>query len=311
MPRKPSHLSPYSALAPGEVDHRSKMAGLPQEKMELDLGLLAGAWTCVPGCLTLLKHKSMAHSFPQQVCNTAHKTRDRWRKAGKQWGTAEPVQKKDPPSPISCLQLFPDSFYCFFFFLFQYQVWVWCFPLPPSMLTPEPNTGSVPSSCDTGLSQGGWAKLGITLLLSLIHLSAYPSSHPEPTLFSPARTNVHAGKAPQQRGQRVASSVPNPLLYILAFPFPPQKNLPHFAWGQLARELPEVPPTMTPGSVCPRAPLRKVGLQCLLNGSVTDGLSVFSYAWKNYCKNGKKLRNQEKQTNKADVPRVHRQNLKL
>lgn len=80
MPWKPSHLSLHSALARGEADHRSKMAGLPQEKMELNLGLLAGTWTCVPGCLTLLKHKSMACSFPQQVCNTARKYEEKQEK---------------------------------------------------------------------------------------------------------------------------------------------------------------------------------------------------------------------------------------
>lgn len=180
------------------------------------------------------------------------------------------------------------------------------------MLTPEPTTGSVPSSCDTGLSQGGRAELGITLLHSLVHLSAYPSPRPEPTLLSPAHTNVHAGKALWQRGQRVASSVPNPLLYTLAFPFPPQKSLLHFARGELARELPVVPPPMAPGSVSVLVPTcaRAESGWCQLNGSVVAGLGFFSHVWKNYFKNGRKVKEMGK-TNKADVPRVHRQTPKL
>lgn len=227
---------------------------------------------------------------------TLHKTRDRRRKAGKQWDTTEPVQTKDLPRPAHCLQLCPDFFYCFLF-LSQYQAWVWCFPPPPTMLTPEPTTGSVPSSCDTGLSQGGWAELGITLLPSLVHLSAYPSPRPEPTLLFPAHTNVHAGKAPWQRGQRVASSVPNPLLYTLAFSFPPQKSLLHFAWGELARELLLVPPPIAPGSVPVLAPTctKSDSGRCQLNGSAAA--RFFSYVWKNYFKNGKKVKEAGK-TNK-------------
>lgn len=148
-------------------------------------------------------------------------------------------------------------------------------PLPPTVLTPEPTTGKGPSSCDTGLFQGGWAELGTTLLPSPVHLSAYPSPCPEPTLPSLAHTNVHAGKAPWQRGQKVASSVPNPLLDTLVFPFPPQKIPPPLClgWVDHPSTLGVISPPMAPGSVSVLVPTcaRVNSGWYQLSGSVADG----------------------------------------
>lgn len=51
MPWKPSDISPRSSLVTGEV-YPSTMTGLPKEKVDLNLGLLAGIRTCpqVPDC---------------------------------------------------------------------------------------------------------------------------------------------------------------------------------------------------------------------------------------------------------------------
>lgn len=110
--------------------------------------------------------------------------------------------------------------------------------------------------------------------------------------------------------------MPNLSLDTLAFPFAPQKSLLHFAWGELAREGPVVPPPMAP------LPSLSLSLCPLVQEWTVDGASqmgrslmevFFLYVWKNYFKNGSnKVKEAGKnQTNKADVPRVQQQNPKL
>lgn len=149
---------------------------------------------------------------------------------GHNWASSD----QGPALPSLMSPAMPRFLYCFLFPAPVSGLGL-VLPLPPTMLTPESTTGKGPSSCDTGLFQGGWEELGTTLLPSLVHLSAYPSPCPEPTLPFLAHTNVHAGKAPWQRGQKVASSVPNPSLDTLALPFPPQKYL-LFARGELTTQ---------------------------------------------------------------------------
>lgn len=248
MPWKPSHLSLHSALAPGEADHRSKMAGLPQEKMELNLGLLAGTWTCVPGCLTLLKHKSMARSFPQQVCNTARKYEEKQEK-----NVSQPSQfrrrihlalylvssySQTPfiaffSVPVSSLSLvLPPASHHVHTRAHHWQCpkQLWHRTLSGRLSRAEHNPSTLPHP-----------SVRISLLPSWAH-TALPSTHKCPRWQNPSTAGAKGGQL-----------CAKPIVVYPGLPFPSSKK--PFAWDQLARELPEVPPTMTPGSVCPCVPL--------------------------------------------------------
>lgn len=74
----------------------------------------------------------------------------------------------------------------------------------------------------------------------------------------------------------MASSVSKPLLNTLASPFPPQKTLLYFAWGELARKSLVMPLPIAPGSVSVLAPLcaRMDNGWWQPNGSVTADLQM-------------------------------------
>lgn len=102
MPWKPSHISPQVCDT-----------GAALREVQMSLALLAGTWTVFPQVSDCAQTQMNGQNV--QPCSAAPKTRDRWSKVGKQMGTAEPVQPKDTPNPVFCLQLFSGFFYSFLF----------------------------------------------------------------------------------------------------------------------------------------------------------------------------------------------------
>lgn len=89
----------------------------------------------------------------------------------------------------------------------------------------------------------------------------------------------------------MGSSVPNLLLYTLAFPFPPQKILLHSSQGEHSTwyPFPGHQDVFVLASTC----IEVDSGWCQLDESVTTVFCfVFPHVWKNYFKNGKKFRKQ-------------------
>lgn len=232
---------------------------------------------------------------------------------------AKPVQTKDMPIPIPCLQLCPVFFSIFFFFYFllllQHQAWVWHSPPPPTHYAhPRAHAGSVPSSCDTELSHWGWAEPGITLLLSLVHLSACSSPHPEPTLCLPYTHKCPCWQSPLAEGAKGGQLCAKPVVVHPGLPLSSTKNPPALQSGWA---LHMVPLPRAPGCLCPCVHLYRSGQWMVPAGWVSHYCVLFCFSpcveellqeWKKVQETGGGGRREGHQkTNNADVPRVHRQ----
>lgn len=231
---------------------------------------------------------------------------------------AKPVQTKDMPIPIPCLQLCPVFFSIFFFYfllLLQHQAWVWHSPPPPTHYAhPRAHAGSVPSSCDTELSHWGWAEPGITLLLSLVHLSACSSPHPEPTLCLPYTHKCPCWQSPLAEGAKGGQLCAKPVVVHPGLPLSSTKNPPALQSGWA---LHMVPLPRAPGCLCPCVHLYRSGQWMVPAGWVSHYCVLFCFSpcveellqeWKKVQETGGGGRREGHQkTNNADVPRVHRQ----
>lgn len=170
---------------------------------------------------------------------------------GKQIDISEPVQPKDAPNPVFCLQLFSDFFYCFIF-VFQCQAWVWCFPcLSPCSPQSPPLAVS-----QAAVTQGGWAELAITLLSFLVHLSIFASP-----ILSPHSTHkCPCWQSPLAEGAKGGQLCAKAIVEHPALSFPSWENPLVLCLGWAGQKIPcDAPSHCTRICLCPCPTMCKNG----------------------------------------------------